>query len=237
MLIAFLIGLGSYHYAQRVIGRIKLESGDLPKLDLFEDSLEETRHTLGYCISGLLMAIGTMLTMNLVMPMSSTDFYAMFIDAAIIILLAMGITLTWIDLETKILPSKIIYWAGGGALALLIGSVFFNNGWSLLIGMAVGGMMYFLFWFLLWYWFPQGFGFGDVRLSFILGAFLGFLSPISAVVAFVAIWVIPLVFIILGMIFGIIGDKTKIAFGPWMILGAFVGLFWGGPIVMMLNLT
>lgn len=183
------------------------------------------------------MAVGTMLTMNLVIPMSATDFYAMFIDAAILLLIAAGIALTWIDLETKILPTRIIYWAGGGALALLVGSVFFNNGWSLLISMAVGGGMYFLFWFLLWYWFPQGFGFGDVRLALVLGAFLGFLSPISAVVGFIAMWVLPLIFIIVGMIFGMIGEKSKIAFGPWMILGAFVGLFWGGPIVMMLNLA
>lgn len=234
--LAFLVGVGSYYIARTIIDSRRLEAGGLSREDFIEDDAEENRHLLNYMISGLAMVISSMLTFNLVRPLGWTDYYSLLIDAAILVFLAVGISLSWIDFELKLLPTKLIYIGGGITLALLIGAAAVSNNWSLLIPLAMGGALYFLFYFLIWFWKPGAFGYGDVRLSFFIGATLAFLSPSAAFVGFAAAWILALVGIGIGATFGMIGKKTQIAFGPWMVLGAVVGLFWGAPIVTMLSI-
>lgn len=234
LILALAVGAGSYHIARLTIESRRLAAGEPRLSELIEDVAEENRHTLGYLISALLMAVGTTLTFQLVTPMGLEDYYALLIDGAILLLLAMGITLSWIDLEIHILPTKIIYFGGIPTLALLLGAAALVNGWTLLAPMILAGIVYFVFYCLIWFWRPGAFGFGDVRLSFFLGSALGFLSPEAAMVGFIAPWILAVIGILIAAPFGNITAKTQIAFGPWMILGAFVGLFWGRPIVDML---
>ncbi len=74
----------------------------------------------------------------------------------------------------------------------------------------------------------KGMGGGDVKLAFLMGLFLG--------------WPVILLSIFLSFIFGsiigiyliLIGKKkmgSMIPFGPFLIIGTFVGLFWGERIV------
>ena len=234
--LAFLVGVGSYYIARTTVEGRRLAAGELSREDFLEDDGEENRHLLNYMISGLFMVIGSMLTFSLVRPLGWTDYYSLLIDAAILVFLSTGIALSWIDFELKLLPTKMIYIGGGATLALLLAAAAVSGNWSLLIPMAVGGVFYFLFYFLIWFLQPGAFGYGDVRLSFFIGATLAFLSPASAIVGFAAAWILALIGIGIGTAFGMIGRKTQIAFGPWMVLGAIVGLFWGAPIVAMLAL-
>lgn len=239
LLLAFALGVASYHLARIFVEERRVAAGALPSLGndfLEEDTATENRNTLGYILSGLLMALGMVLTHNLVTPIGWNDYYALLLNGAIMLFLAVTLTLAWIDGETQILPTKLIYWGGGASLLLLIAAAAVNGGWSLLIPMALGGVMYFLFYFLIWWFAPRAFGFGDVRLSFFLGAFLAFLSPSSAFVGFVAAWILALVAILIGAAFGMVKGNIKIAFGPWMVLGAFIGLFFGDSIVTLLAL-
>ena len=233
--LAFLVGVGSYYIARTAVEGRRLTAGELSREDFLEDDAEENRHLLNYMISGLAMVIGSMLTFSLVRPLGWTDYYSLLIDAAILVFIATGIALSWVDFELKLLPSKMIYTGGGATLALLVAAAAVSGNWVLLLPMAMGGMLYFLFYFLIWFWKPGAFGFGDVRLSFFIGATLAFLSPSSAFVGFAAAWILALVGIGIGAAFGMIGRKTQIAFGPWMVLGAVVGLFWGAPIVNLLT--
>ena len=232
--LAFLVGVSSYKIARTVIEGKVLAAEGLSREDFLDDEIEENRHLMGYMLSGLLMVLGSILTFRLVAPIGWTDYYSLLIDAAILVFIAVGITLSWIDLELKILPTRIIAVGGWTTLALLVAAAAVSGNWGLLIPMAVGGLFYLLFYFLIWFWKPGAFGFGDVRLSFFIGATLAFLSPASAVVGFVAAWILALFGIGIGAAFGTITRKTQIAFGPWMILGALVGLFWGAPIVTLL---
>lgn len=234
--LAFIVGLASYHLARMVIRDRVLVAGAPDQETFVENEIEDNRHLLGYLISGVLMMLSALLTFNLVRPMGWGDHYSLLIDAGILLFVAVGITLSWIDIELKLLPSNLIYWGGGLTLALLVGAAATRNGWELLIPMAVGGLFYLLFYFLIWFWKPGAFGFGDVRLSFFIGATLAFLSPSAAVVGFAAAWILALVGIGIGAAFGTITRKTQIAFGPWMILGALVGAFWGAPIVTLLTI-
>jgi leader peptidase (prepilin peptidase)/N-methyltransferase len=78
--------------------------------------------------------------------------------------------------------------------------------------------------------YPRGMGFGDVKLAGVLGLFLGWLGwaplAVGASLAF-----------LLGGIFGVVvilirrgGRKTAIPFGPWMLAGAWLGIFVGAPL-------
>jgi len=238
LLIAFLLGLAVYHAARMVIEQQKVAAGALPTSGQFveESAEDESRHTLGYIVSGLLIVIGVLLTNNLVAPLGIGDIYGLLLNGAVVLFLAVGLMLSWIDAELQKLPSKIIYFGEGAVLAMLVGAAITKGSWELLIPMAFGGVMYFLFYFLIWFLKPSAFGFGDVRLSFFIGATLSFLSPASGFVGFAAAWILALVGIIIGMIFGTVKSDAKIAFGPWMVLGAAVGLFYGGPIVTMMAL-
>ena len=76
-------------------------------------------------------------------------------------------------------------------------------------------------------------GFGDVKLAFFMGLFLGYSKTIlSMYVAF-----------IVGALFGLViiygkkaTGKTKISFGPFLILGTFVAWIWGSKIILGLSL-
>jgi leader peptidase (prepilin peptidase)/N-methyltransferase len=74
---------------------------------------------------------------------------------------------------------------------------------------------------------PRGMGFGDVKLSGVLGLYLGWLGWGSLMVgAFMAFLIGGVVSIALVLFAGA-GRKTKVPFGPFMLLGALVGIMWG----------
>jgi leader peptidase (prepilin peptidase)/N-methyltransferase len=73
-------------------------------------------------------------------------------------------------------------------------------------------------------------GMGDVKLAGVLGLFLGWLGWDALAVGALAAF-------ILGGLFGVAlivarraRSKTAIPFGPWMLVGAWIGILAGGPI-------
>lgn len=189
---------------------------------------------LGATVSAIALTIGLKLSLDLVQPMGSNDYYAWLLNAAILTFLTVSIILTWIDLEIQILPTNIIYYGGALTLLLLISAAAMTNNWLLLVPMAISGISWFVLYGLVWYWVPKGLGFGDVRLSFFIGAFLGFLNPEGSIVGFVAAWIFPCIAILIALAFKKMSNNTSLPLGPWMLLGAFFGLFYGSPIVNMI---
>lgn len=140
---------------------------------------------------------------------------------------ATTIALAMIDFDTKRLPDRIVFpgtivgaillsvgaWVdadlGGLGRAWLAGLAFF-------VGFTIVALIY-----------PKGFGFGDVKMSFMLGLFTGFVSWRSLVVSiYVAIifgGVVSLVLLLIGRA----GRKSTIPFGPWLIVGAWTGVAFG----------
>src|SRR3989338_671989 len=77
----------------------------------------------------------------------------------------------------------------------------------------------------------RGMGFGDVKLSFAIGLFLGFPKTIVALyVAFLTGMFISIILVLLGKK-KLRGDS--IAFGPFLVIGAVIGYFFG---IQILNL-
>ena len=146
---------------------------------------------------------------------------------AFLYLCAVGVALGLIDLDTQrlpdalTLPSYAVAAVGLGAAAAATGH------WHELVRAGIGAAVLGGFYFAVWFAYPAGMGFGDVKLAPTLGAYLGWLGyGVLAVGAF------------LGFFFGAVvgvgvilfkdgGRKTRIPFGPFMILGTLAAVFAG----------
>ncbi|MDR3068191.1 MAG: prepilin peptidase [Cellulomonas sp.] len=150
---------------------------------------------------------------------------------AYLYLAAVGIALALIDLDCQRLPDALVL-PSYPVVALLLVLASLDPGgtadWGALVRGAIGGAALFVFYFLLWFF--GGMGFGDVKLAGVLGlatAWLGWGA--FAVGAFAA-------FLVGGLVSaGLVvarraGRKSKVPFGPSMIVGAAIGVAWGQPV-------
>jgi leader peptidase (prepilin peptidase)/N-methyltransferase len=138
------------------------------------------------------------------------------------------IALCFIDLDTRLLPDNItlpLLWAG---LMVNLDGLFVPLDQAV-IGTMVGYLclwaIYHLFKLLTG---KEGMGFGDFKLLAALGAWMGWkmLLPI-ALVASLAGALVGVAMIFLGG-----HDRAKpIPFGPWLVLGGVLGLFWGDSLI------
>lgn len=137
------------------------------------------------------------------------------------------IAIFFIDLEQGIIPDKIIYPA---ILLSFLYLIFYSP--NLLANHLFPAVLSFLLFFLiLLITGGRGMGFGDVKLSFLLGLFLGFPKIIAGI--YLAFLTGAIVSIIL-----IIWRKKRfidtIAFGPFLLLGGILALFLGDKLVSLL---
>ncbi len=146
--------------------------------------------------------------------------------AAWVYLAGIGVVLGYIDAQTRLLPTRLIA-PSYGTLVLLITAAgiadgdrdaLIRSGWGWL---AMGG-----FYFVMWFVYPKGLGYGDVRLSGLLGLALGYLGWAELLIGMYA------GFLLGGVIGGLLAvmkvfDRKRYPFGPFMLVGALVGLVWG----------
>ncbi|HEY9309132.1 MAG TPA: prepilin peptidase [Microbacterium sp.] len=152
---------------------------------------------------------------------------AVLVIVAFLYFAAISIVLTVIDLDTHRLPNSIVLPSYLVAGILFTVSAWLTGDWELLLRAAIGMVVLYVFYFLLRSVRRGGMGGGDVKLAGVIGIYLGWLGwGALAVGAFAAF--------LYGGLFGIAllllrraGRKTAIPFGPWMILGAWTGVFAG----------
>ena len=143
---------------------------------------------------------------------------------------ALAIALAFIDYDTHRLPDKLTKPAYLVGPLLLAVDALVSGSWTHfvhgLIGMAALGAFYLLTWFL----YPAGMGFGDVKLSGVVGLFLGWLGYgpliVGAFLGFLlgGLWGIGLIVLKKGT------GKSQVPYGPFMLLGALVAFFVGQPL-------
>jgi leader peptidase (prepilin peptidase)/N-methyltransferase len=143
------------------------------------------------------------------------------------VLMAGLVALSWIDLKTRRLPREIIYWTAGLGVPLLCVAALVEHApqriWMMLLGagisLAIMALIYLLS--------RGGMGDGDVRLSPLLGAYLGFLNPGLAPVGLFFGFLIG-AFVGVAVLVSTHGDrKTAIPFGPFLALGTVLAIFIG----------
>jgi leader peptidase (prepilin peptidase) / N-methyltransferase len=142
---------------------------------------------------------------------------------------AVGVVLAYVDWRTRLLPTRLIApsYAVVAALAVLASAL--SGDWYALVRAALGWLVAGGLFFLLWFIYPRGMGYGDVRLSGVLGLALGWLG-----------WSELLVGLYAGFLLGALGggllallrvvDRKRYAFGPFMLAGAAIGVLAGPPL-------
>lgn len=140
---------------------------------------------------------------------------------------AIGIALAFIDVEHHRLPDAIVLPSYPVVGLLLVAASWGDGDWSRLLSAGVGGVGLWVLYFGLALVKPGGMGFGDVKLAGILGAALGWCGwGAFAVGAFAAFLVGGVVAIAL-MLAGQATRTSRVPFGPWMVVGALIGVLTG----------
>jgi leader peptidase (prepilin peptidase)/N-methyltransferase len=95
---------------------------------------------------------------------------------AFLVLAGALVALSAIDLEHLILPNRILYPVDGAVLVLLAAAAALQSEWSSFGRAVLGGVIAFAIFYVIHFVSPKGMGFGDVRLSFLLGLGLGWIG-------------------------------------------------------------
>lgn len=142
------------------------------------------------------------------------------------------VALSVVDLRTRLLPTPLIrlcYLVTVlGVLLTWVATRATDDLLRAAIGWLVAGLVYFVLWFVN----PRGMGYGDVRLSGVLGLALGQLGWGELMVGIYSGF---LVFGLPGLVLALVRwdrDLLRSAypFGPFMIIGALLGVVTGGPL-------
>jgi len=142
--------------------------------------------------------------------------------------------LALIDLEHKILPNRIVYPATAVAVVAFTLAGLLSGHPRLVEQGLVGGAAAFIFFFAVALIAPAGMGMGDVKLSFMIGLALGFFAGWRLV--FLGFFVAFLAGALIGiglMAAGKAGRKSAVPFGPFMALGAVVGVLWAPTLLRL----
>ena len=164
--------------------------------------------------------LGTALLLALTVVILGADKHV-WLGLALVLLL---VPITVIDLDHQIIPNKLTILGAVLAPVILaltrpgdmpehVIAAFAASGFLLLAIMVR----------------PGGMGLGDVKLTFVLGLFLGRDVIVALFVAFLAGSLIGGV--IMARVGVAQGRKTKVPFGPFLALGGIVALYAGDPIV------
>ena len=143
---------------------------------------------------------------------------------------AISTALTLIDLDTHRLPNSIVLPAYPVAVALLTAAALFAGEPERLTTMAAGGLGLFAIYLTMASVYPGGMGVGDVKLAGVIGLYLGWSGWGALAVGAFGAFLLGGVFSLVLVLARGATRRTAIPFGPWMILGAWVGIFFGDQI-------
>jgi leader peptidase (prepilin peptidase)/N-methyltransferase len=156
---------------------------------------------------------------------------AVLASAAFLYLAAISIALTLIDLDTHKLPNAIVlpsYLVGAILLAV---SALLSGDLEPLLRTAVGLAAMFVAYLVMAVAYPGGMGLGDVKLAGVLGLFLGWLGWGPLLVGAFAAFILGGLYAVVLLVSRKAHRKSGIPFGPWMLAGAWVGVFAGKVIL------
>jgi leader peptidase (prepilin peptidase)/N-methyltransferase len=149
---------------------------------------------------------------------------------AFVVLAVAASLLTVIDIAEERLPDAIVVPLIPITIAALtLAAAFTGNWWALLRAVEAGAAL-FAFVFLMMVFSPD-LGFGDVKFAAVTGAFCGWFSWGTVLLGFGAAWI---TFAVVGVVLLATRKhhgRSSFAFGPFMILGAVLGVFWAGAVL------
>jgi len=135
--------------------------------------------------------------------------------------------LVLIDFEQHRLPNRLVYLAAAAAALLLTVAAEVRHDWTAWLRAVEGAAVVFAVLFLIAFIAPRSFGFGDVKLGGLLGAYLGWYGWLSVYYGIFGGFLIGAVTAVVLLASGRASLKSALAFGPMLILGALIVLAFG----------
>jgi len=161
-------------------------------------------------------------------PTSAAGYVALaLVIVAFLYFAAISIVLSLIDIDTHRLPNRIVLPSHLVAGILFTIAAGLLGDWASLLRAAIGMAALAAFYFLLRLARPGGMGGGDVKLAGVIGIHLGWIGWGALAVGAFAAFLYGGVFGIALLLLRRAGRKSAIPFGPWMLLGAWTGVFAG----------
>lgn len=136
--------------------------------------------------------------------------------------------ISMIDMRIWLIPYWMPWLASGIGLVLIgLVSLYLGQPSAIIRSVATGGATFMIF-FVLWIIAPAKLGFSDVRLSLVIGLFLGWISPVLPVYG---ILFGSLIALGVGVGSIISGRGSRFAFGPALSLGTLAAIWLASPIL------
>ena len=136
-----------------------------------------------------------------------------------------------IDFETRRIPNALTYTLTPVLAVLLLGAAVLGGEPRRAITALIGGVGAFAFLLVLALIKPGGMGFGDVKYAAFLGLGLGYVSLGAVLIGIFGAFLIGSLVSVSLLLLTDRGRKDKVPFGPFLSMGAFLGILFGPALV------
>lgn len=143
---------------------------------------------------------------------------------------AVGIALAMIDIDLLRLPDILTLPSYPVGLVLLGIAAWVDDAPHAFVRAVLGMVALVAFYGVVWLLYPAGMGLGDVKLAGVVGLYLAWLGWGQLVVGAFAAFVVGAVVSVAIVGFKGGGRKTRVPFGPFMLIGLLIGIYAGHPL-------
>ncbi len=150
---------------------------------------------------------------------------------AFLVFFASLMAISVIDLELQIIPNRIIYPTIVLSLPLLAVAALAEGDIRRMATALAGAAIAFAILLLVHLISPASMGFGDVRLAFVLGLFLGWFDLSHVAIGLFVGFALGAIVGVGLMLFGGRTRKDSVSFGPFLAAGAAVAVLFGEPLL------
>lgn len=141
------------------------------------------------------------------------------------------VSISVIDSQRQIIPNYIVYPTIFISVPMLALAALLGGEWDRFGQAMLGATLAWLALFVIHMISPAGMGFGDVRLAFVLGLFLGWISLSHVVTGlFLGVVIISVAGVVLAVL-RLRSIQEHIAFGPFLAVGSTIAVFFGQPLI------
>ncbi|MBC7592560.1 MAG: prepilin peptidase [Kineosporiaceae bacterium] len=143
---------------------------------------------------------------------------------AFLFLAAVSVALALIDIDVHKLPNAIVLPAYAVGAVLLSSASIVSGEYSVLLRAGIAMAALFLAYFLMAFLYPAGMGLGDVKLAGVLGLYLGWVGWGAVIVGALGAFILGGIYAFVLILGKRANRKSGIPFGPWMLVGAWLGI-------------
>ena len=153
--------------------------------------------------------------------------------AILVPVVPVAVAIAVVDWRARLVPNRLVRPATAYVVAAGLAVWAVTGDHDDLVRAAIAMVVVRSFFWVLWFIRAAGMGFGDVRLAGLLAFVLGYLGPGEV---FLGVWLGFLVFGLPGVLVAVVKRDFRLMrvpfpFGPFMLVGALLGVFLGQPVV------